>query len=51
MIAALLLGVIVGLLISTIVMSTRNQEQPVPIEEMDNVAEDNYSAETFSIGW
>lgn len=51
MIAALLLGVIVGLLISTIVMSTRNQEQPVPIEEMDNVAEDNYSVETFSLGW
>lgn len=52
---ALLLGVVIGILVCMIAVQNRNrkleQEQTVPIEEMDTIVEDDYPVGTFSIGW
>lgn len=52
---ALLLGVVIGILVCMIAVRSRNQEreqeQTVPIEEMDTIVEDDYPVGTFSIGW
>lgn len=52
---ALLLGVVIGILICMIAVQSRSQkqeqEQTVPIEEMDTIVEDDYPVGTFSIGW
>lgn len=52
-VCALILGIAIGILVCGIAVQRQRQgqEQNVPIGEMSTIAEDDYPAESFHIGW